>query len=456
MAKEKLLIIEDEASVAKQLKWSLGQEYDISIAGDGKKARQLLATGAYPVATLDLGLPPSADTPEEGFRLLEAMGSLAPHTRVVVITGNAEKQNAVRAVALGAADFCAKPIDPDMLKIILERTFRLCSLEAANRELREKAAPEASLFGMLGISPAMQEVFALVRKVGKTGYPVLVTGESGTGKEMVAKAIHQLGSRSQKPLVIINCGAIPENLLESELFGHEKGAFTGAVARKTGKLEQADGGTVFLDEIGELPLSMQVKILRYLQEGTIERVGGEATIALNTRVIAATNVDLQQAVEKGAFREDLFFRLNVLPIHLPPLRERPEDVVLLAHHFLRTEADALRAGRVSLTPSAVAALSAVDWPGNVRELHNSIRRALSVCSGNRITPEDLALGQGRPDQDKSEEQFLTLQQARDRAEQNCVRKALMLTGNNISEAARLLETSRPTLHDLIKKHGIRT
>jgi two-component system NtrC family response regulator len=454
LAKEKLLIIEDEASVAKQLKWSLGSEYDIQIAADGKKARQLLSSGAFRVATLDLGLPPAADTPREGFSILEELESLAPHTKVVVVTGNAEQENAVKAIALGASDFCVKPIDPDILRIILSRTYQIHALEAANRKLRERAEQASGLCGMIGISSSMQKVFSLVRKVSETGYPVLVTGESGTGKEMVAHAVHDLSSRADNPLVIINCGAIPENLLESELFGHERGAFTGASARKTGKLEQAHGGSVFLDEIGELPLSMQVKILRFLQEGTIERVGGKGPIMLDTRVIAATNIDLQEAVQKGEFREDLYFRLNVLPIHLPPLRERPEDIMLLAQHFLRTESESLKVGQVSFSPAAVTALSASDWPGNIRQLSNCIRRALSVCSGQKITPEDLGLAGDRAG--KQEESLLTLQEARERAEQESVRKALLLTGNNISQAAKLLDVSRPTLHDMIKKHGIRT
>jgi two-component system NtrC family response regulator len=454
MAREKLLIIEDEPSVAKQLKWALGEEYEVFLAADGEKARQLLATGSFPVATLDLGLPPAADTPDEGFRILEEAGRIAPQTRMIVITGNAEEENAVRAVRLGAADFCAKPINLDILKIILDRTFRLCALETAGREPAENAGTGGgSLCGILGISPAMQKVFSLVQKVSRTDYPVLVTGESGTGKEMAAHAIHRLSRRSRKPLVIINCGAIPENLLESELFGHEKGAFTGAAARKNGRLEQADGGTVFLDEIGELPVSMQVKILRFLQEGTIERVGGKETISLDARVVAATNTDLEEAVKRGGFREDLYFRLNVLPIHMPPLRERPEDIVFLAQHFLRAGSEDLKTGRAAFSPSALAALSAADWPGNVRELQNCIRRGLSISSGRKITAEDLGLEAFLPQQ--AERRFLTLQQARDQAEENCVRKALAVAGNNISEAARLLEISRPTLHDLIKKHGVR-
>ena len=453
VTKEKLLIIEDEASVAKQLKWSLGQTYDISVAPDAKKARQLLASGTYPVATLDLGLPPSPDTPHEGLKLLEEMGTLAPHTKVIVITGNSEQETAVKTVALGAVDFCAKPIDLKVLQIILNRTFNIFMLEEANRRLRKQIDQGGSLCGIIGVSPVMHKVFSLIKKVSETDYPILVTGASGTGKEMVAHAIHSLSSRSQKPFVIINCGAIPENLLESELFGHEKGAFTGAVARKTGKFELADSGTVFLDEIGELPLTMQVKILRFLQEGTIERVGGKGVLSLDTRIIAATNIDLKTAIERGDFREDLYFRLNVVPVQLPPLKERPEDIMVLAQHVLRNEAESLKAGRISFSPGAMAALSAHEWPGNIRELQNRIFRALSVFSDKIITRENLGLDSCQPDQ--TAETFYTLQEARNQAEQHCVRKALMMTGNNISQAAKLLKTSRPTLHDLLKKHDIK-
>ena len=452
--KEKLLIIEDEPSVAKQLKWSLGQTYDITIAADPKEARQYLASGRFSVATLDLGLPPSPDTPREGLRLLEELNTLSPHTKTIVITGNSEKETAVTAVGLGAADFCAKPIDPKILQLILNRTFKICALEAANRELHSQIDQSGALCGIIGVSPVMQTVFSLIRKVSATDYPVLITGGSGTGKEMVAHAVHSLSTRSQKPFVIINCGAIPENLLESELFGHEKGAFTGAVARKTGKFEQADTGTVFLDEIGDLPLSMQVKLLRYLQEGTIERVGGKNVLSMNTRIIAATNVDLEKATAEGEFREDLYFRMNVVPVHLPLLKDRTEDILVLAQHFLREESRSLKSGRISFSPGAMAALSAHDWPGNVRELQNRIRRALSIFSGQTITPDDLGLA--LHEKKASSEIVETLQAARNHAEQNCIRKALMLTGNNISQAAKLLEVSRPTLHDLLKKHGINT
>ncbi|HSM74884.1 MAG TPA: PEP-CTERM-box response regulator transcription factor [Desulfobacterales bacterium] len=451
MKKDRLLIIEDEAAVAKQLKWALGETYEITLAGEAHTARKLLAAGAFGVATLDLGLPPHPDSPREGLTLLEELPTLAPHTRVVVITGNSEQETALKAVALGAVDFCEKPIDLQILGIILSRTFRLQALEAANRELRQRTDTCGALCGMLGVSPVMQTLFELIRKVSASDYPVLVTGESGTGKEMVAHALHALSPRAAKPLVIVNCGAIPENLLESELFGHEKGAFTGAVGRKIGKFEQADGGTVFLDEIGELPLAMQVKLLRCLQEGTIERIGGSRPLTMDVRVVAATNVDLKAAVARGAFREDLYFRLNVVPLQLPSLRERAEDILLLAQHFLRSEAQAQKKGRVAFTSDALAALGAHPWPGNVRELQNLIRRALVTISSGWIGTADLGLENVRPETD--EEPFTTLQAARERAERRCLRQALLLSGNNISQAAKLIETSRPTVHDLMKKHS---
>ena len=391
MPKERLLIIEDEASVAKQLKWSLGGDYDITIAADAEKAKQLLACGAFPVVTLDLGLPPAPDTPRVGLKLLEDAATLAPCAKIIVITGNSEQETAVKAVASGAVDFCSKPIDLKVLQVVLDRNFKLQALQEAGRQSRSHTDQCDSLCGMIGVAPVMQKLFAMVRKISANDYPVLISGESGTGKEMVAHAIHELSPRCSHPLVIVNCGAIPENLLESELFGHERGAFTGAVARKPGKFELGNKGTIFLDEIGELPLAMQVKILRCLQEGTVERIGGNHTIALDVRIIAATNTDLKRAVEKGLFREDLYFRLNVVPIELPDLKERSEDIMVLAQHFLRKEAKALKVGRVSFSPDAIAALSSHDWPGNVRELQNRIRRALAVFSGPMIMPGDLGL-----------------------------------------------------------------
>ncbi|MGB9499382.1 MAG: PEP-CTERM-box response regulator transcription factor [Dissulfuribacterales bacterium] len=451
--KKKLLVIEDEKSVAKQLRWGLGKEYEITIASGAAKARPLLASGVFPVATLDLGLPPYPDTPRQGFELLGKISSLSPHTRVIVITGNAEEENAVKAIALGAADFCAKPIDLKILKIILSRTFKIYQLEETNRLLQQQSIQGGSLFGMIGISPAMGKIFEIIKYISKTDYPVLITGSTGTGKEMAAHAVHSLSQRAEKPLVIINCGAIPENLLESELFGHEKGAFTGAVGRKIGKFEQADQGTIFLDEIGELPLLLQVKLLRFLQESTIERLGGTKTITLDTRIISATNIKLEEAFKQGTFREDLFYRLNVMNLKLPDLHERQEDILLLAHNFLLEETRKLQRGRTFFSPEAIAALTAHDWPGNVRELQNRIRRALGTTMDRVITP--VALGLEEKSVEQEEQKLPTLKDARETAEKNAVRRALALSGSNITQAAKLLEISRPTLHDLLKKHGIR-
>ena len=453
MLKERLLIIEDEASVAKQLKWSLGEDYDITIATDAEKAKQLLSCGAFPVATLDLGLPPLPDTPQVGLKLLEELETLAPCTKIIVITGNAEQETAIKAVASGAFDFCPKPIDLKVLQVILDRTFKLHALQEAGREYRIHSDQCDSLCGMIGVAPVMQNLFAMIRKISANDYPVLISGESGTGKEMVAHAIQKMSTRRTNPFVIVNCGAIPENLLESELFGHERGAFTGAVARKPGKLELGNKGTIFLDEIAELPLAMQVKILRCLQEGTIERIGGNNTLFLDIRIIAATNTNLRKAVDEGSFREDLYFRLNVVPIELPSLKERPEDIMVLAQHFLRKETKSLKIGRVTFSPGAISAMSSHHWPGNVRELQNRVRRALVVSSGPKIMPGDLGLN--TCSQEQNDEKLLTLQAARDRGELECVQGALLLTGNNITQAAKLIDISRPTLHDLIKKHGIK-
>jgi two-component system NtrC family response regulator len=452
--KPSLLIIEDETALAKQLKWGLAEDYEVMTAGNVEKARSLLGSGAFPVATLDLGLPPAPDSPREGFRLLEELPQLSPHTKVIVITGNAERENALRAVALGAVDFYSKPLDLDVLRVILARTFRMAELESANRQLREEKGESASFCGMMGAAPAMQEVFDRIRQVAATDYPVLVRGESGTGKEMVARALHAKSPRAKEKLIIINCGAIPENLLESELFGHEKGAFTGATARRAGRLEQADGGTVFLDEIGDMPLALQVKLLRFLQEGTLERVGGNQTLELDVRIVAATHVDLDQAIADGRFREDLFYRLNVVPLAVPPLRERPEDILLLARHFINEETERLDRPKVGLSPAAVAALADHAWPGNVRELKNAVCRALAICSGKKIQPTDLGVPGGGNVQPAEENRFLTIREARDLAEIQALRQALAATNGNITQAAKLLEVSRPTLHDLIKKHGV--
>lgn len=451
--KKKLLIIEDKPSVAKEIKQALKKKYDITITDKIALAKKLLASCVFPVAILDLDLSSSSNTPQQGFALLEVLPSIAPYTRVIVITDNADEENAIKAIALGATDFFKKPVDLDLLDIVLSRTFRIQELEQANLRIQKQEYESKSLCGIIGISPQMKKVFELIRRVAPTDYPVLIIGKTGTGKEMAARAIHRLSPRAEKPMITINCGAIPENLLESELFGHEKGAFTGAVARKIGKFEQADQGTIFLDEIGELPLPLQVKLLRFLQEKTIERLGGTQTIMLNVRIIAATNIDLEDAVKKGIFREDLFYRLNVLKLRLPDLRERaPEDILLLAHHFLEEESQRLGRRKPSLSSAAVAAITNYDWPGNVRELQNRIRMALATSISRVLNPVDLGLE--APDLQKEKQKLPTLKEAREMAEKNAICQALALTGNNISQAAKLLNVSRPTLYDLMKKYKI--
>jgi two-component system NtrC family response regulator len=405
------------------------------------------------VATLDLGLPPHPDTPQQGFEILEEISSRAPHTRIIVITGNAEDENAMKSIALGATDFYAKPIDLKILKIILTRTFHIHALEEANRKHQARSSQSGSLCGMIGISPVMTRLFERLKHASKTHYPVLLAGSTGTGKEVAAQAIHSLSDRKDQPLIIINCGAIPENLIESELFGHEKGAFTGASGRQIGKFEQADGGTIFLDEIGELPLLLQVKLLRVVQESTIERLGGSKMIPLDVRIMAATNVDLEEQAREGTFREDLFYRLNVVPLTIPDLKERPEDILLLAHHFLQQESRDLHRGQVSFSPAALSALTGHDWPGNVRELQNRIRRALGTSLDKVIAADDLGLDEKTPARNDNQ-RLTTLKEARDAAEREAVQRALGLCGNNISRAAKLLEISRPTLHDLLNKHDI--
>ncbi|HIP83772.1 MAG TPA: response regulator [Desulfocapsa sulfexigens] len=397
-------------------------------------------------------MPPHPDTPEQGFKLLEDISILSPHVRVIVITGNAEEENAIQSIALGAIDFCEKPIDLKLLKIILSRTFKFSELAEAKRQLQKQSTQTGSLAGMLGVSAAMNKVFDRLRHASKTDYPILITGKTGTGKDLAAHAVHSLSQRATQNFIIVNCGAIPENLLESELFGHEKGAFTGAVSRQIGKFEQAGQGTLFLDEIGELPLLLQVKLLRVLQESTIQRLGGTKTISLDVRVIAATNANLEESVKNGTFRKDLFYRLNVVPLRLPDLSERPEDILLLAHHFLQEESQKLKRGKISFLPTALTALSTYDWPGNVRELQNRIRRALGTTLGNSITAVDLELEE--IPQEQQEQKLPTLKEAREKAEKNVVYRALALTANNISQAAKLLGVSRPTLHDLLKKHKI--
>ncbi|HPW68029.1 MAG: PEP-CTERM-box response regulator transcription factor [Deltaproteobacteria bacterium] len=447
MDKEHILIVEDETSMAKQLKWGLADLYEVSVAGDAGQAMEIIDARPPLVVLLDLGLPPDADGATEGIRLLEKIAGVPRPLKVIVITGNTHKDIAVKAISKGAYDYHQKPVNIEELKIVLKRACYLSRLEQHVTELEEAVTGKTPIEGMIATSKPMMELFERAGRVARTGYPVLIQGQSGTGKERLARAIHQMGDRSDRPLVIVDCGAIPENLLESELFGHEKGSFTGAHARQIGKLERAQHGTVVLDEIGELPLTLQVKLLRFLQEGTIERIGGKEPIRVDARIIAVTNVDLARAVKDGLFREDLYYRLNVVPLYVPALKERSEDIPVLAKHFLDTYSQEIGPKFKGFSPAAMDAITRYDWPGNVREMQNRIRRGVVMAEGDRIEPRDIDL-------DSTGGEAKSLREIRDEVEATAISLALARNNYNITRAATDLDVSRPTLHDLIKKHDI--
>ncbi len=447
MEKPKLLVIDDDEPIRTQMKWALLKDYDVALTGDGQEAVEMILKERPPVATLDLGLPPNPEGTSEGLRLLSEMLKADPSVKVIVVTGNPDKSAALTAIALGAYDFFTKPIDINELKPILKRAYYVHSLEAEYRELQRKVKRGA--FGdMVGASGPMQEIFNRVRKVSSADVPVLVTGESGTGKELIARAIHAGSLRQNGPFIPINCGAIPENLLESELFGHEKGAFTGAHIQRSGKIELASGGTLFLDEIAELPLQLQVKLLRFLQDHRMERIGGRETIEIDLRVVAATNRDIKKFIADGRFREDLYYRLAVVTIELPPLRDRGEDMALLARVFVEKFSSN---GKVkALSDKAMEAICSYGWPGNIRELENRIRRAITFTEGGVITPEALGL------EAHGKTQSLDLKEAREEVEMRLIRQAISKNNGNITRAAEDLGLTRPTLHHLIKKYNITT
>ena len=452
---EKLLIVDDNQDIRKQLKWGFGNEYDVLQASDGNEGISLFKKQQPKVVTLDLGLPPHEEGTKEGFRCLEEILNHAPRTKVIVITGNDDKNNALRAVQLGAYDFFQKPIDLHELKIIVSRAFHLSSIEEENSRLQTALKQKSTgLEGIVGQCPPMMQVFSTIKKVATSDVAVFLTGESGTGKELVARAIHTLSLRASGPFIPINCGAIPENLLESELFGFEKGAFTGAHARVLGKFEYAHKGTLFLDEIGELPALLQVKLLRFLQEKVLQRVGGREDIIADTRIISATNIDIVKSIQDGKFREDLYYRTAVISIHLPPLRERGDDILLLAHLFLKRCGQEFSKKVRGFSPASIEALKSYDWPGNVRELENKIQRAVIMSDSAQLEPADLGInettaGRRLPRRDRE-----TLREARDRAEQETIISAISRNGGNIAKASEELEVSRPTLYDLLKKHGL--
>jgi len=453
----KLLIVEDDPGIQTQLKWGLSETYEdceVFIVSNRQEALRVAEKEKPEVVTLDLGLPPDEDGATEGLACLKGILKISHDTKVIVVTGNEDRENALFAVGLGAYDFYQKPIDMEVLKIILQRAFRLVELEREYTTLKENVA-EANVFeNMVGYCPEMQEVFETVKKVATTDATILIGGASGTGKELVASAVHQRSLRRKKPLVVINCGAIPETLLESELFGHEKGAFTDAKSRKIGLIEKAQGGTLFLDEIGELTGHLQVKLLRFTQERTIQRLGGMAPIDVDVRLIAATNVDLENAVNERQFRKDLFFRISVIQVSLPELKDRGDDLSLLARTFLTRFTRENNKKFKGFTSRAIAALRNYDWPGNVRELENKIQRAVIMSDGPVIDVADLAFSEKQQESFGSELRIKTLKEARARAEIDIVQQALMQHNGNVSKAARELQVSRPTLHELLKKYGL--
>jgi len=444
----RILIVEDDNDVRTQMKWALAADCDVTLVGDRASALAELRERKPPVMVLDLGLPPHPASVEEGFATLSEALAVDPFLKVVIVTGRAEKEHALKAVSGGAYDILYKPIDISELRTILRRALHVSTLERENAELHLRAR-DGTFEGMLGTSPKMQDVFATVRKVANADVPVLITGESGTGKELVAKAIHRQSHYSRGPFVVINCGAIPVYLLESELFGHEKGAYTGAHMQRKGRFELADGGTLFLDEIGELSLSLQVKILRFLQEQVIERIGGREQIRVNVRIVAATNKDLKLAMQEGKFREDLFFRLGVVSIYLPALREREEDVLLLAHAFLQRAVIENRKKITGFTEQAIAAIAAHPWSGNVRELENRVKRAVIMAEGRKVKPVDLEL-----EEVAGKFEGMTLRAARESLERDMIHKVLARQKGNISRAAEEMGISRPTLYELMDKLGI--
>lgn len=444
-----LLIVEDDPGLQSQLRWSF-EGFNVVVAGYREAALAEIKRHQPPVVTLDLGLPPDADGATEGLSTLEQILEQAPDTKVIVVSGNEDRENAVRAVGLGAYDFYQKPIDPDILRLIVERAFHVYILEQENRRLAAKV--HSPLAGLIASSPQMLKICRTVEKVAPTDATTLLLGESGTGKEVIARGLHDLSPRAGKNFIAINCAAIPDNLLESELFGYEKGAFTGAGKQTKGKIEYADGGTLFLDEVGDLPMSLQVKLLRFLQERIIERLGGRQEIPVDVRVVCATHRDLPAQVQAGTFREDLYYRISEITIRIPPLREREGDALLLARTFLDRYSEQHKRNLKGFTREAVAAIEAHPWPGNVRELENKLKRAVIMAESNRISADELELSVP----DGAADQPLQLREVRDAAERAAVQRALSLYNGNISQAAEALGVSRPTIYDLMNKFGLKS
>jgi two-component system NtrC family response regulator len=445
-----LLLVDDDPEIRDQMKWALASDYELLEASDRPSALAHVRQAMPQLVLLDLGLPPDTDGASEGLAILRETMQLNPMAKVIVVTGNSDRAKAIAAIESGGYDFIEKPVQLDVLKIVLQRAAYLSNLEQENRALQQQAG-QNDFEGLMGNSAQMQDVFRMIRRVGPSDVPVLITGESGTGKELVARAIHRQSGRKGQAFVAINCGAIPETLLESELFGYEKGAFTGATQQRKGRIEGARGGTLFLDEIGDIPLGLQVKLLRFLQDHEIQRLGGKETIAVDARILAATNVDLQKAISEGRFREDLYYRLCVVTIAVPALNERGSDIALLSRTFLTKFAEEQKKPLKGFTPQAMQALAAYNWPGNVRELENRIKRAVVMAEGKYVTPGNLEL----KDPSSSEEEASTLRASRDGRERDLVRLAMEKADGNVSRAAAELGISRPTLYQLLARYGLK-
>ena len=449
-SKPRLLIVEDDPGLQKQLRWCF-DEYEVHMAENRQAALVALRRFEPPVVLQDLGLPPDPEGVSEGFATLLEILRLAPHTKVIVVTGQLDKENAVKSVGLGAYDFYQKPVDVDVLKLLVQRAFQMHDLEEQNRALSRVQAA-MPLAGVIATSDAMMRVCRIVEKVAPTQATTLLLGESGTGKELLARAVHALSPRRDKAFVAINCAAIPETLLESELFGYERGAFTGAVKQTHGKFEMADGGTLFLDEIGDMPLQLQAKLLRFLQDRVVERIGGRERIPVDVRIVCATNQDLRTMIGNGQFREDLYYRISEVSVQIPPLRERLGDAVVIAQAIMDRRAREHSRPIRGFTPDAMKAIQSYPWPGNIRELENRINGAVIMTEGKYVGVEDLGLPAASSDSGAGE--YLNLRSARQRAETEAIRQALAVSGGNVSRAAEILGITRPTLYDLLEKNEI--
>jgi len=449
----KLLVIEDDSGLRSQLRWCF-DGYEVFMAEDRETGLAQVRRYTPSIVLLDLGLPPDPANASEGLKALEQIRFLVPETKVIVVTGNDERKNALQAIAMGAYDFYQKPVDADVLRLLVDRAYNLYVLEQENRELlaRQAATP---LRGVIAGSPEMLKVCRKIQKIAPTNANVLLLGESGTGKEVLTRALHELSPRSQGAFVAINCAAIPDTLLESELFGHEKGSFTGAIKQSRGKIEYADGGTLMLDEVGDLPLPLQAKLLRFLQERVIERVGGREIIPVDVRVVCATHRDLSALISEGHFREDLYYRISEITVQIPPLCEREGDVLLIAHALLGALGQSLGKTRLNFSPDAVRALEKHRWPGNIRELENRLKRALIMSESGQVTAHDLELDAADDEETIAVEPPPDLRQAREQAERHAIQQALEYTRGNLSHAAELLGITRPTLYTLLNKHGLK-